>query len=265
MSRPKKDEVIFAYIVVAPHAVSLVLIRLDNGVQRSVYYVSKSLHEAEIQYLPLEKVILAVVHATRKLPHYFQAHMMVMLTQLPLQSLLWRVDYTRRIVKWGMILRAFDIKYMPRTSIKSQVLANLVAEFAGPSIKEEEEKQNMEDKPAGVVFLQKPLSWRVYIDGATNQRGFGMGLVMVSPEGIVIEKFLRLGFSATNNKAEYEALLVGMTMVQKMEGKALEVFSDSRLVVGQVEGELEVKDSRMQKYLSQVKHLQSSFDSFTLQ
>ena len=71
MSSPETDEVLFAYIIVALHAVSLVLIRVDDGVQRTIYYVSKSLHEAEIRYLPLEKAILAVVQATRKLPHYF--------------------------------------------------------------------------------------------------------------------------------------------------------------------------------------------------
>ena len=88
MSKPGEEEVLFVYIVVAFYAVSLVLIRVDNGVQQPVYYVSKSLHEAEVRYLPLEKAILAVVHATRKLFHYFQAHTIVVLTQLPLQSLL---------------------------------------------------------------------------------------------------------------------------------------------------------------------------------
>ena len=71
MSSPKMDKVLFAYIVVAPHAVSLVLIAVDSGIQRPIYYVSKSLHEAEVGYLSLEKAILAVLHATRKLPHYF--------------------------------------------------------------------------------------------------------------------------------------------------------------------------------------------------
>ena len=94
MSRLEVDEVLFAYIVVASHAMSLVLIWLDNGVQRPVYYVSKSLHEAEVRYLPLEKVILAVVLGTCKLPHYFQSHTVVVLTQLPLRSLLWSTDYT---------------------------------------------------------------------------------------------------------------------------------------------------------------------------
>ena len=85
----------------------------------------KSLNEADVRYLPLEKAILAVVYATRKLPHYFQAHTVVVLTQLPLKSVLRSANYTRRIAKWGTILGAFDIKYMPRTAIKGQVLADL--------------------------------------------------------------------------------------------------------------------------------------------
>ena len=71
MSQPKEDEVLFAYIIVALHAVSLVMIQVDDGVQKPVYYVSKSLHEAKVRYLSLEKAILAMVHATQKLPHYF--------------------------------------------------------------------------------------------------------------------------------------------------------------------------------------------------
>ena len=73
-----------------------------------------------------------------------------------------------------------------------------------------------------------------------------------------------MDFSATNNEAEYEALLMGIAMVQKMGGKSVKVFLDSRLVVGQVKGEFEAKDERMQGYLSQVKCLQSGFDSFDL-
>ena len=99
MSRPEVNEVLFAYIAVALHAVSLVLIWVDSGVQRPVYYVSKSLHEVEVRYLPLEKAILAVVHAICKLPHYFQSHTVVVLTQLPLRALLWSTDFTGRIAK----------------------------------------------------------------------------------------------------------------------------------------------------------------------
>ena len=104
----------------------------------------------------------------------------------------------------------------------------------------------------------------MYVDGAANQRGSGVRLVLISPEKITIEKSLRLGFSATNNEAEYEALLQGMAMVQKMRGKEMELFSDSKLVVGQVKGEQEAKDVRMQEYLSQVRRLQSDFEFFNL-
>ena len=99
MSSPESNEVLFAYIVVAPYAISLILIRVDCGVQRPVYYVSKSLHEAEVRYLLLEKAILAIVLGTRKLPHYFQAHTVVILTQLPLKAILRSTNYTGRVAK----------------------------------------------------------------------------------------------------------------------------------------------------------------------
>ena len=156
MSSPVVDEVLFAYIVVALYAISLVLIRVDSGIQRPVYYVSKSLNEVEVRYLPLEKAILAVVHATRKLPHYFQAHIVVVLTQLPLKSMLRSANYTGRIAKWGTILGAFDIKYMPRTSIKGQVLADLVAEFAECPEEMEGGSEKRDEGLISVVSVQCP-------------------------------------------------------------------------------------------------------------
>ena len=158
MSRPKANEVLFAYIAMASHAVSLVLIRVDDDVQRPVYYVSKSLHKAEVRYLPLEKTILAVVHATSKLPHYFQSHTVVILTQLSLRSLLQSVDFIGRISKWGIILGAFNIMYMHRTSIKSQVFTYLVAEFAELPTEEKVKKQGMDGKLVGMVSSREPLS-----------------------------------------------------------------------------------------------------------
>ena len=86
----------------------------------------------------------------------------------------------------------------------------------------------------------------------------------MSPEKITIEKSLRLSFSATNNEAEYEALLMGMMMVQKMGGKVVKVFSDSKLVVGQVRGDLEARDPRMQEYLCQIRSIQAKFEIFDL-
>ena len=153
------DEILFAYIAVALHAISLVLIQVDSGIQWPVYYVSKSLNKAKVHYLPLEKVILAVVHATRKLPHYFQAYTVVVLTQLPLKSVLRNADYTGRVAKWGTILGAFDIKYMPRTSIKGQVLADQVAEFAGCPEEVEIGSETLVERLVSVASIQGLPPW----------------------------------------------------------------------------------------------------------
>ena len=168
MSSPVMDEVFFAFIAVALYAISFMLIQVDSGLQRPVYYVSKSLNEAEVRYLPLEKAILVVVHATRKLPHYFQVHIVVVLTQLPLKSILRSADYTGRIAKWGTILGAFDIKYMPHTFIKGQVLTDLVAEFAECSEEMNVEKHDMDEKSVGIISVQCSTPWEVYVNGAAN-------------------------------------------------------------------------------------------------
>ena len=146
---------------------------------------------------------------------------------------------------WCMILGAFSIRYTLRTFVKGQVLANLVAKFAEPSLEEATEIRNINGKSVSIISLQGPASWKVYVDGVANQRGSGVGPFLVSPKSITIEKSLRLGFLATNNEAEYEALLEGMSMVQKLGRKAVNIFSDSRLVIGQVNGELEARDERM--------------------
>ena len=91
-----------------------------------------------------------------------------------------------------------------------------MVEFAEPPIEIVIEQRNVDGRSIGVISAPGSPCWKVYVDGAANQRGFGVGLVLVSPEKTIIEKSLRLGFLATNNKTEYEALLQGMVMVQKM-------------------------------------------------
>ena len=122
----------------------------------------------------------------------------------------------------------------------------------------------MDEKLVGTISQYGILAWEVYVDVASNQKGLGIGLVLISPEKVIIEKSLRLDFSAKNNEAEYEALLIGMAIVQRMGGKSIKLFSDSRLIVDQVKGEFEAKDERMQGYLSQVKCVLLKFDSFDL-
>ena len=109
-SEPRED--LFMYLSVSDHAMSAMLLR-NQGVQQPVYYINKTLVDAKTRYLPLENLVLALVHASRKLPHYFQAHIVFVLTEYPLQLLLKRSDFMGRMAKWGTRLGSFDIWYRP--------------------------------------------------------------------------------------------------------------------------------------------------------
>ena len=149
--------------------------------QQQVYYISKTLVDADTRYLPLEKLVLALVHKTRKLSHYFQAHTVFVLTKYPLQSLLRRSDFMGRIAKWGTRLGSFDIRYRPRSSMKGQILADFIAEFNPKN--DGKMIYNVENRP-----------WKVFMDGASSAMGVGAGIVIITPEGIQLEHFFRLGF-----------------------------------------------------------------------
>ena len=160
---------------------------------------------------------------------------------------------------------AFYIKYMLHTTVKGQVLADLVAKFTESPIVVGAKEQGFRGEQVSTVSLHGHSPWKLYVDGAANQKGSRVGIVIVSLDRITIEKSLRLGFSATNNEAEYEALLIGVAMVRKLGRKVVDVFSDSRLVVEQVKGELEARNLRMQGYLDKSRRSQSSFESFSIQ
>ncbi|XP_028109536.1 uncharacterized protein LOC114308194 [Camellia sinensis] len=95
--------------------------------------------------------------------------------------------------------------------------------------------------------------WKLFVDGASNRHGAGLGIVLTSPDGLIIEQAITLGFPASNNEAEYEALLAGLRSALRMKATALMVFSDSKLVVNQVSGEYEARDERMAKYQALVR------------
>ncbi|XP_028122910.1 pleiotropic drug resistance protein 2-like [Camellia sinensis] len=123
LSNPVLGEELFLYLVVSEHAVSAVIIREEKGEQMAVYYVNKTLASTETMYLPLEKLTLALVMASKKLNHYFQAHKIMVLTEHPLKSLLQQGDLTARVAKWAVVLGQYDLEFRPKAIIKGKVLA----------------------------------------------------------------------------------------------------------------------------------------------
>lgn len=151
-----------------------------------------------------------------------------------------------------MELSEFDLFYKPRTTIKAQALADFVVEMSV------QEGNAME-----LVHIPSPdaeaKGWKLYLDGSSSQLGCGAGLVLIDLKGIRMEYALKFDFPATNNKVEYEALLIGLKLAREVGANKLTVYTDSQLVAGQVAGDMTVKDPGLAKYLEQVKKLQDLF------
>ena len=188
----------------------------------------------------MEKLILALETVARKLRSYFQAHTIEIPTEYPIKQVLHMPETSRRLVKWVIELSEFDIRYKPKTSIKGQVLVDFVMEFILA------EPAKNAQAPTDLPIL------KLSLDGATNAQGRGYGLILTSPEGIDIEYALRFKFQASNNEAEYEAVIVGLNLAHSLEIDQLEVYSDSQLVVRQIEDTYEAKSERMNLYLKRV-------------
>ena len=163
----------------------------------------------------MEKLILALVTVAWKLRPYFQAHTIEVPTEYPMKQVLHKPETSGRLMKWAIELSEFDIRYKPKTAIKGQVLEDFVMEFTSA-------------EPAGNTQATHDLPiWKLSVDGAANAKGSGAGLILTSPEGIDIEYALKFGFQASNNEAEYEAVIARLNLSHLMEVDQLEVCSDS--------------------------------------
>ena len=185
----------------------------------------------------MEKLILALVTAARKLRPYFQAHTIEVPIEYPMKKVLHKPETSGRLMKWAIELSEFDIRYRPKTAIKGQVLADFVMEFTSVELTKDAQ-----------TTTELSL-WKLSVDGALNAQGSGAGLILTSPEGIDIEYALRFGFRTSNNEAEYEAIIAGLNLAHSLEVNQLKVYSDSQLVVRQIEDTYEAKSGRMILYL----------------
>ena len=186
LESPDTGETLFVYLAVSDIAVSAALFKEnENGKQRPVFFVSKSLADAETWYNHLEQVALALRIAAKKLRPNFQAHPIVVLTDLPLRSTIHKPDLSRRMARWAIKLYEYEIQYKPKLSKKGQVLVNFIAEL-----------------PQSETRLDSLDWWTLNVDGASRQTSASIGLQLKSPSGDKIEHAIRLGFSASNNESE---------------------------------------------------------------
>ncbi|KAG7533238.1 Reverse transcriptase domain [Arabidopsis thaliana x Arabidopsis arenosa] len=198
LSKPEVDEKLYLYVSVSKHAVSGVLVREDRGEQKPIYYISKSMTDPETRYTMMEKLALAVVTSARKLRPYFQSHPVEVLTNQPLRTILHSPNQSGRLAKWAVELSEYDIEYKSRVSMKAQVLADFLTELPVLGTSEQPENQ----------------TWKLYVDGSLSKQGSGVGIKLESPTSEILEQSFRLLFNASNNEAEYEALIAGLRLAQ---------------------------------------------------
>ncbi|XP_074360839.1 uncharacterized protein LOC141701094 [Apium graveolens] len=181
--------------------------------------------------------------AERKLRQYFQGREIRVITNQPLQKIIHKPDASGRLVNWAIELSQFNIKYVPRTTIKAQALAEFVMECTFPEVPETPKIQSGEEKETSNIN-----SWTLYVDGSATAERSGAGLILSSSGGFTIQQAITFAFKATNNQAEYEALLSGLRIAKSLGVRRLTIYSDSQIVVRQTNGEYIAKDSKLARY-----------------
>ncbi|KAK1613426.1 hypothetical protein QYE76_037099 [Lolium multiflorum] len=218
LAAPAESEPMLLYIAATNKVISLVIVVVrkeegfEHGVQRPVYYISEVLTESKQRYPHFQKLAYGVFLGSRKLRHYFQEHPMTVVSKAPLATIINNSDATGRVAKWGIELSAFDINYEARTAIKSQVLADFIADWT--------------EAPEGTP-VPEPEAW--------------------------------IHFDATNNMAEYEALLHGLRIAKEIGIKHIICCGDSDLVAQQVAGTWNARNSVMAAYRDEVDEIAKCF------
>jgi hypothetical protein len=227
------------YIAATLRVISIVIVveRTEEGkqlpVQHPVYYLSEVLTLSKQKYPHYQKVMYGVYMAARKLKHYFEEHHTMVVSTTPLSEIIGCKDATGRVAKWAIELAAHTIQYKPRTTIKCQIVVDFFADWG--------EHQHLLPAPDSTY-------WCMNFDGSKMLGGLGAGVLFTSPKGDKLQYVLQIHFRASNNVAEYEALVHGLKLAKEIGIRRILCFGDSDLVVDQVSGEWDAKDANMASY-----------------
>ncbi|XP_004298151.1 PREDICTED: uncharacterized protein LOC101300244 [Fragaria vesca subsp. vesca] len=265
----------YLYIVASQSAVSSILIRKESDVKHAIFYAGKGFTPAESRYPDVEKLALALIITTRKLKHYFQAHSITFYTNHPLRQIMLKPEISGRLVKWAIELGEFDIHYRPRVAIKGQAAADFISELTPMKVVGESSEPtptkvvgvsneaNREENGPGAdkeMHSEEPLAqlWKLFVDSSVTRNKSGTGIILETPDGFKHEYALEFQFKASNNAAEYEALIRGLQLARGIGVERVKIFSDSQLVVKQC------KEPQLHSYQTLSKAFMQRFKSASL-
>jgi hypothetical protein len=236
-------EALLLYVVATTQVISTALVVEREEpwhvykVHRLVYYISKVLSDCETRYNQVQKLLYAVLITKCKLLHHFERHSIRVVTSYGLGKIIGNCLAMGRIAKWTLELMGLNITYVPQMVIKSQALADFMAEWT-----------ETQQPPPPVTQEQ----WSMYFNGSFTLNGVGGGVVMISPKGDRLLYVILLHFHVTNNVAEYEALINSLHITTELGVQWLYIHGNSELVVNQVMGESNCRDSCMAAYREEI-------------
>jgi hypothetical protein len=241
-SNPSSGTPLLLYVAASHAAVSATLVqeKQDGQIkkQASVYFVSEALSPSKKNYTELEKVLYAVLMASRKLRHHFQAYHIIVPSSQSLKDIMRNREATGRVEKWAAELNEFTIDYVHRSSIQSQALADFIVDWT-PGTQNEETIKDVE-------------AWTIFCDGSWGTFGAGAAVVLVAPSKVRTCYAIKLDFSCTNNIAEYEALLLGLWKLKAIGIRRAILKTNSQVISGHVDKSSKATDPKLEKYLDAV-------------
>ncbi|KAA3472692.1 gag/pol polyprotein [Gossypium australe] len=266
---PTPGRPLILYLTVFKSSMGCVLGQHDESGkrERAIYYLSKKFTEYEAKYPSIEKFGCALVWVTRRLRQYMLYHTTWLISKLdPIKYMMESPALSGRMARWQILLSEYDIIYVNQKSIKGSA----IADFLATRTTEEYEPLRFDFPDEGLMCItekecesSKEKSWKMSFDGASNALGHEIGAVLVSPEGNHYPFTARLNFFCTNNVAEYEACVMGLRAAIERDIEILEVYRDSALVIYQIRGDWEVRDSKLVKYRDLVAELIKEFKEVT--
>jgi hypothetical protein len=245
LTPPSSGAPLLLYVAASHVAVSASLVqeRQDDQAKKQVlvYFISEVLSPSKRNYIVLEKVLYAVLMASKKLRHYFQSYHIIVPLSQPLKDIIRNREATGRVGKWAAELNEFTIDFVHRSSFQSQALANFIVDWKLGAL----EEGSITDTEA----------WIVFCDGSWGTFGAGAAGILISPYKIKTCYAARLEFNCTNKIAEFEALLLGLRKLKAMRIRRAVLKSDSQVITGHVDKSSRARDSKLEKYLDTVRRM----------
>ncbi|XP_015170845.1 uncharacterized protein [Solanum tuberosum] len=263
LAAPIPRKPLILYITAQERSVGALLAQENSeGKENSLYYLSRKMTPNELNYSLIEKLCLALVFLIQKMKHYFQAHVVRLISRAnPIKFVMSKPVLSDRLARWYLQFQQFEIVYIPQKSCERTSIGGFLADH--PISDDWELTDELPDEDAMLIEVLPP--WKIHFDGDAHRGGAGAGVVFITSQKEILPFSFTLKQCCSNNVAEYQALILGLEMAVDMKQLNLQVFGDSQLVINQLLGSSGVKKPELRPYHDYAQKLIGWLGDVTLQ